>query len=64
MAIFHPWAIIIMSLSGFSFVMNTLFKKQLASINYLTRNQINNDDIELGLIEKSKMIDKFSSCPI
>lgn len=59
MAIFHPWAIIIMSLSGFSFVMNTLFKKQLASINYLTRNQINNDDIELGLIEKSKMIDKL-----
>lgn len=29
MVIFHPWAIIIMCLSGFSFGMNTLFKKHL-----------------------------------
>lgn len=60
MIIFHPWAIIIMCLSGFSFVMNTLFKKQLTKMKYLNRNEINpSSDIELGLIEKSKMIDKL-----
>ena len=60
MVIFHPWAIIIMCLSGFSFGMNTLFKKQLASIKYLNRDEmIPYSDIELGLIEKSKMVDKL-----
>ena len=59
MTIFHPWSIIIMCLSSLSFIMNTLLKKQIASINYLKRNIINNDDIELGLIEKTKMNDKL-----
>jgi len=60
MIIFHPWAIAIMCLSGFSFAMNTLFKKQLATMKQLNRYEIIPDsDIELGLIEKSKMVDKL-----
>jgi hypothetical protein len=57
---FHPWALAIMALSAFSFTANTFFKKQLASVDELSRDSIYLDDsVELGLIEKSKTKDKL-----
>lgn len=57
---FHPWALAIMALSAFSFAANTFFKKQLASVDDISRDSIYLDDnVELGLIEKSKTKDKL-----
>lgn len=57
---FHPWALAIMALSAFSFTANTFFKKQLASADELSRDSIYLDnEVELGLIEKSKTKDKL-----
>lgn len=57
---FHPWALAIMTLSAFSFAANTFFKKQLASVDEISRDSVYlDDDVELGLIEKSKTKDKL-----
>jgi hypothetical protein len=57
---FHPWALAIMALSAFSFAANTFFKKQLASVDEISRDSVYlDDDVELGLIEKSKTKDKL-----